>query len=611
MDGGVGQAAAAAETSMERLNVKEHLAFSIRLQWVMWIMIGVLAIVVLRLVELQLVKGRSYRGRAESNSMRLVPRRAPRGMIFDRNGVVLVHNKPSFSVSVVPAELPASSPAVGTLCRVLNLHEGETRQKLENVRRHRLELFRLKDQVTLEQVAMLEERMPELQGVVVSVEPRRYFLEGVMGTHLVGYVSQVGELDVLLDPEKYQAGETMGKGGIEGFYDAALRGRRGSTRILVNAKGYELRVVSNDEPQVGEDCTLTIDRDLQTTAYKLLEGKRGALIAVNPQNGEILAMASSPWVPVRYFNEGMDEKTWRKIQSDPANPFHDRAISAQYAPGSIFKAMVAAAALKRGAIDRSTTYYCKGTYSYGEWDYDCWKHEGHGRVDLMRALAESCDVFFYQTGLSVKADGIAEMAREFGFGDKWGIDVSGEQAGLVPTTAWKEKKRDEPWFPGDTMHYAIGQGFALATPLQLLMAYCVVANEGVAYKPHVVKRVGGREIAPVEARRVELASAVWKTLKRGLWEVVNTEGGTGWRARTSGWDVCGKTSTVQNPTETTHAGFVAFAPMERPEIAIVAFLEGGGEGGANASPLVKQLLDRYIQLKKEAKNASTAEKGKI
>ncbi len=584
---------------MERLNVKDQLAFTDRLHWVMGIMSAVLAVVWLRVAQLQVVKGEGYRARALSNSMRVVPRRAPRGMIYDRYGKVLAHNKPSYTISVVPGEISPSSSVIPELSRMLNMEEVELRSKLEHIRRRRLELVRVKEQVTFDEIAMVEEHLPELPGVVINVEPRRYYLDQKMSAHLLGYVSQVSEEQVLLNPGRYQIGETAGQDGIERVYDQELRGERGSTRIMVNAKGYELRVMANDDPRMGKDCVLTIDGALQELADRLLEGKRGSIIALDPRNGEILALSSSPFVPLKYFNEGMDVKTWQGLQRHPGKPFYNRAVSAQYPVGSIFKAIVAAAGLERGVLDGQTSVVCRGVFEYGEWKYKCWKKEGHGLVRLSRALAESCDVFFYQAGLRVKVDGISDMARLFGFGERTGVDLPSEGEGLVPTPEWKVKQFDEPWFPGNTMHYAIGQSYLLATPLQIASAFCVIANEGIAYRPHLLKRLGEQEVAPQMTRKVELSPAVWKAVKQGLWEVVHSEGGTGWRARIQGLSVCGKTSTIQHVNKATHGAFVAFAPRELPEIVVIAFLEEGGEGGANASPLVRDILERWQQLKKK------------
>lgn len=591
-----------ARTAMERLTIKDQLVFTDRLKWVTVIMTSVLALVLLRVAELQILKGGWYRDKATSNSIRLVPRRAPRGLIVDRDGKILAHNKPSYTISVVPSEIETSSPVIPILCRILKLPEEVMRAELNKVKFRRLEMVKVKEQVTLEEVSMVEERLPELPGVVVNVEPRRYYLNDRLSTHLLGYVSQVSEEQVLLNAQRYQPGETVGQDGVEQYYDESLRGRRGSTRILVNARGFELSVTANEDPIMGLDCALTIDSALQEVADRALEGKKGALIAMDPKNGEILALASGPAVPLKNFNLGMDMATWQTIQRNPNKPFYNRIVTAQYAPGSMFKPFVAAAAMSRGVLDDSFSVTCKGLYEFGEWKYRCWKKEGHGVVHLARGLAESCDVFFYQVGLRVKVEGIAEMARKFGFGERTGVDLPRENPGLVPTAEWKLKEFDEPWFPGNTMHYAIGQSYLLATPLQMLVAYALIANEGVAYRPHVVKRMGRKEIVPEVMRRVTLEPSVWRALKQGLWEVVQADSGTGWRARIPGWSVCGKTATVQHVGKKTHAGFVGFAPREHPEILVLAFLEDGGEGGANASPLVKQVMEKWIQLKKQRRD---------
>lgn len=319
---------------------------------------------------------------------------------------------------------------------------------------------------------------------------------------------------------------------------------------------------------------------------------------MNPKDGEIYALANKPSFDPNIFCNQLNESEWKKYFSDASQPFLNRAVSGLYSPGSTFKIVLATAALEGRLLNTKDLFLCHGIYWYSTWKYECWKKDGHGSLNIIDALTRSCDIFFYQTGLLVKANKIAEYSKLFGFGSLTFVDLDSEKEGLVPTEEWKRMKKGEYWFPGNTIQLSIGQGYILATPLQMLNSYNVIVNNGISYKPHVVKLVGKKETIPEVLKGFSIRGETLETVKKGLWQAVNGNGGTGWKAK-SNFNIAGKTATIENPHGISHASFIGFAPFNNPEISVIAFLEGGGGGGEVAAPLVKNVVESYFKLKKE------------
>jgi penicillin-binding protein 2 len=428
---------------------------------------------------------------------------------------------------------------------------------------------------------------------------------------VLGYVGQInaGELKVRADLG-YRIGDYIGKMGIEKELDAELKGRDGFQQMEVDSLGRGIKVLSSIPPIPGHSVTLTIDLALQQAAEDALAGLAGAVVAIDPRDGSVLAAASSPPLDPNQFSHGLSQEEWGSLSGDPRHPLQNRIIQAQYPPGSVFKIVTAIAALETGAVTPQTSFTCRGALRYGNRDFRCWKKSGHGEVSLHRALVESCDVYFYQVGLKTGIDEIARYARALGLGSGTGIELGNEAAGLIPDSAWKRRARGEPWYSGETLSAAIGQGYDLVTPLQAALLAASVANGGTVYRPRLVRRVVDgdgnvvRESAAVVERTASLGAETLAAVRRGLWGVVNEGGGTGAAARIAGLGVAGKTGTAQvvrMPAKgerqsaaarqiKDHAWFVCFAPEGDPKIAVAAIVEHGGHGGSESAPIARRLL---------------------
>ncbi|MDD5712710.1 MAG: penicillin-binding protein 2, partial [Smithellaceae bacterium] len=426
------------------------------------------------------------------------------------------------------------------------------------------------------------------------------------------------ELD-RLDPESYSVGDIIGKFGIEKYLDSFLRGKAGAEQVEVNVLGKEVRSLGKIEPQAGYKVVLTIDSLLQKVASDNLKGRTGSVVALDPRDGSILAMASSPSFDANMFTAGISHENWRRLANDPLRPMQNRAIAGQYPPGSTYKMIVAAAALQEGLITPETKFYCNGSYTLGNRTYHCWQKKGHGMVDLHRALVESCDVYFYNVGRLLGVDRLAYYARSFGLGAMTGVDLPQEKRGLIPTKKWKEQKFRIPWQLGETISLSIGQGFNSLTPLQLADAYAATANGGIVYRPWIIKRIETtdgkvfRSFGPQEKGRVPVSKRNFEIVNKGLWGVVNERGGTGYVLKRAEMDVCGKTGTAQviglpddksrrrriiTGNTRDHALFVCFAPYKQPEIVVAVIIEHGGHGGAAAAPVARRIIDTYFSEKK-------------
>lgn len=557
------------------------------------------AVVVLRLYQIQILQGGGFRKESEENRIQFIPVTAPRGRILDREGRVLVRNRPSFDISVIQLGLSPRmlDRTIAGLSQILNLSEVEIRAHLAKEARRPFNpvlIARDADRKTMTRVA---ERRIDLPGVIIQVSPRRDYVYGDFAAHIIGYLGEVSQAELEeLRQKGYRSGDLIGKAGVEREFDDHLRGENGVEQVEVDVRGRKLGTLSRKDPILGDNLTLTIDYDLQHTAEEALGDSRGAVVVLDINTGEILAMASKPAFDPNVFVSPQRKIKIKDFFSDPRYPLVNRAISAQYPPGSQFKIVVAAAALENNLVKPLETFYCGGGYYLGR-RYACWKEQGHGWKNLEEAIIHSCNVYFYQLGLKVGAERMAEMARDFGLGQPSQIIFPHEKPGLVPDPTWKEKTLRERWHAGETVNFSIGQGYLLTTPIQLANLMAAIANSSQIYKPWVVKTIQSLDgevtnsFEPQLIRELSLKPKTLSLLCQALEGVVSR--GTGWQARITDLRIGGKTGTAQNPHGEDHAWFMSFAPVDKPTLAISVLVEHGGRGGAAAAPIAKKIMEAY------------------
>jgi penicillin-binding protein 2 len=572
----------------------------------------VVALLGLRLWHLQVREGPYYRDLSENNRTRQVLLEPARGLIYDRHGVLLANNVPSFSLYVTLEEVKDRELLIGQLSELLGLDPALIRKKL-TAKGGKLLPRKVKDRMTLRDAVLIESHRLELPGVMVQVESQRNYPGGITAAHLLGYVGEISA-EQLERPEfsGLHQGSVVGQYGVEKSFDRHVRGQAGQKNVEVDAHGTEKQEVVVEQPQAGNDLYLTIDVRLQKVAEDLLGPEYGAIVALDPTNGDILAMASRPGFDPNVLSRELTPKQWVEIVQDEGRPLNNRASQGQYPPGSTFKVPMAVAALETKTMAPSSTVFCNGGYQFGNRLYHDWKASGHGAVALHEALVHSCDVYFYTVGQRMGIDVMAEYGKEFGLGQSTGVELPSERTGIMPSTAWKQKAKNAPWLPGETISAAIGQGYVTVTPLQMASLIGTVANNGVSYRPRLVRAVMDRtvgnlqELPAVPRGKIKAKPETFRFLKEALADVVTK--GTATRAKSSLVTIGGKTGTAQvaalrtGPEENIpkkfrdHAWFVAFAPVDSPKIAVAVLAEHMGHGGAAAAPLAKELIETYIKL---------------
>ena len=547
---------------------------------------------------LQVLEGGKLQEMSERNRIRVRPVAAPRGILFDRNGLALVDNRPAFTLSLIPREIDDRDTVMARLSVLLKIPMRELEEALERVPPDSFRPVRVRRGLTLEEVTKVEERKLELPGVVVEVEPERVYPTSTFAAHLLGYVREVS--DDQMKQGRYRRGDMIGQSGLERLLDEHLRGRDGGERIEVDALGRPVQVMRREEPDPGAQVITTVDRRIQEAAERAMVGRSGAVIVMDPRNGDVLAMTSSPAFELDRLTGNLDKEEWLKVIRDPLTPLMNRALQSQYAPGSVFKVVVAAAGLQEGSLTPMDRMYCNGEFHLGNWTFKDWKEGGHGHVDTRTALIHSCNIFFYQAGLKVGPAAIARYSEAFGLGAPSGIDLGGEKAGLVPFLDGRRRIDGRKWQAGDTVNMSIGQGQVLVTPIQVARMMSAVANGGVLWRPRLVQRVErvdgslAYSSSSKMTGRVDLSPIVWAFLRQALAGVVN-EGGTGGAARIPGVEVAGKTGTAQSVNKSDsakgqdHAWFASFAPAQDPEVVVVVLVERGGKGGQVAAPIARQI----------------------
>ncbi len=608
-----------------------------RINAVMW---GIAAIFVFLAGSFWFVQGvqaDKYRGLSEANALREVVIPAKRGLIMDRTGKILADNQPAYSLTldrVLMRPLVKSDPThrnklVGFLAAALNT----TAQDIEArfAKGNEVPFARpmvIGEDLTMEQVASIQAQSVSFPELNVTPVQRRNYPYGVMAAHAMGFIGEVNEKE-LGQHKDLKPGDLIGKRGVELMYDNYLRGKDGAEYWEYDSHGRRLSEYAPARKQAvgGDNVYLTLDFELQRRAeqYFIENEFVGSVIALDPRNGELLAMVSSPAYNPNVYSKRFTPEVYKTIASNPFKIELNRGIQGLYSPGSVFKTVMAMAALSDDAIGPGTTFNCGGTAVFFGRRFRCWRREGHGAVAVSNALKVSCDIFFYNTGARLGVDKISDFAHKLTFGELSKIDLDGEKAGIVPSTEWATKKQHRKWYPSETISVAIGQGPLIVTPLQVANMMAAIANGGTVYQPHVVRRIENvdpngrkqsRAVQPQIVHQVHLSPEALQTVRQGLWRVVNEQGGTGGNARVDGLDICGKTGTVQVIAQhgwistanmpfgaRDHAWFASFAPRDNPQMVVVVFVEhAGSHGGTDAAPLAKLLFEsRFSQ---EVQNAN-------
>lgn len=543
------------------------------------------------LFYLQIIKGPFYQRLSTKNRIRLLHIEGPRGRIFDRNETLLVGNRISFDLAFIPQELKDQDDTLKHLSRKLKIPEEELKESLKHNFVTPFQPVTIVPDIGKEKMIALEEERLDLPGVIIETTPRRDYIYETAGAHIFGYLGQINSRELeKLRRYGYRMGDLIGRGGIERSYNNYLRGSHGGMQVEVDNMGYRVGILGIKEPHKGKDLYLTIDIELQKFIEGIFKDARGAACVIDPRNGEILSLVSSPSYDPNLFVTKKNSSTIRELFTRRDYPMLNRVLQCEYPPGSVFKVVTASAALDKKRVTQDTVLSCKGSYLLGNKVFRCWREKGHGQQAMRQAIKNSCNVFFYQIGRMVGADDLARFAAKYGFGQPSGIDLQNEASGLIPNRMWKMLKKRKPWYEGETLNYAIGQGYLLVTPLQIVRMVAAVANGGYLVKPYLVKKIEEIDISRVEKRPLGISEETLKIIRDGLIGVVNDSRGTGRKAAVEGLVIAGKTGTAQTATDKTHAWFAGFAPAENPKVALVVFLEYGGKGGLGASKTAGQIF---------------------
>ena len=532
------------------------------------------------------------------------------------NGELLVDNRPSFDAYLIPEEISNRDDLIRSFHSLIGIDPKSLEEKLgKEAQKYGFRPVLIKKNLSREELAIVEANLFNLPGVMIQIRPQRYYLYKDMASHLIGYLGEISEPQLMSGryPDNKQ-GDLIGQAGVERVWQKNLNGIRGGEQVEVDAAGRRLSVLSKRLPIAGQNLGLTVDKKLQLTAEKCLKDKRGAIVALQPMTGEILAMASNPAFDPNLFLEGLNREEWARLVTSKEHPLQNRAVAGQYAPGSTFKMVMALAGLEEG-LDPREEFFCDGKFPFGEHTFRCWRKQGHGRVALHRAIVESCDVYFYKLGKRLGVDKIHHYAKMCGLGTISGYELGAEKEGLIPSSPWKLKRFGVPWQPGETISTAIGQSFVLVTPLQMARLISAFFNGGVLYQPKVVKWVGKDDkqvyqFTPEVNGRLKVKEQNIALIRSALIGVVNAPGGTGSKARLkTGAIVAGKTGTAQvvalgkekpvqkgeepPPDLNDHAWFVALASADKPEIAVAVLVENGGHGGSAAAPMAREMFEAF------------------
>lgn len=569
------------------------------------LIIIILILIILSFFRIQVLRHSYYKELSLKNITKKIEIFAPRGLLVDRNGKIIVDNKNIFSISLKREFINKKEEVYGKLSKIVSLDRNYIDKEIERKKSlpHFVPIL-LKKGINFEKLSLIEARKTDFPEISIIAEPVRYYPYEGIASHVLGYVGALSRDDAFVH-EDLNPASTIGKTGIEKFYDSLLRGENGWIEYIVDSKGKIIKKKRSKLYKNGNSLKLTLDISLQKFVEEQLKGERGAVVVMNARDGGILALASSPSFNLTLFTPHLLTEDWILLSESTEKPLMNRAIQGLYSPGSVFKIVLALAGMQEGIIKPDDTIFCSGYINVGNEIYRCWKGGGHGYTNLYRAIVESCNVYFYTLGRKLGPEKIKKYAILLGLGELTGIDISGEIRGIVPDPQWKEETRKESWYQGDTVILSIGQGYILLTPIQVANLILTVANDGVKKTPHILEgfydseRRFHRVEWELKNRETGIKNEFFEILKRCMWGVVN-DGGTGRATQIQGLDVCGKTGTVEVVSRgrlsslKPHAWFAGFAPMKNPEIVVTVLLENAGKGGEKAAPLARNIFLYYF-----------------
>lgn len=582
-----------------------------RIKLVQRLVVILVILVAIFIWKMQILNYNRYWQKAENNRLREIKLTPQRGLIVDREGKILAKNRASFKLSYIRENVKDIDQSLTRVAQLLSLDKEQLAARLEKYKSFpKFMPIVIKDDLSVEEVARIESHQIEFPELRLDMEPMRDYPHGAFASHVLGYLQEIS-LEELRSPDfsGYDVGDMIGKTGVEFQYERELVGKKGLIIEVVDSLGRKRRELVQRPPAPGNKVFLTLDFDLQAKAEELLQGREGAIIVLDPRNGEVLALASYPRFDPNKFIHRFSPQEWISLIQDQSYPLENRAIRGLYAPGSIFKLVMALAGLDSAMITPRKTFICSGTTLIYGHPFSCWYEPGHDVVNLTRAIQHSCNIYFYNVGKLLGIQQIANYARRCGLGQLTGIDIPGEKAGLVPDPEWKRRVRREPWYPGETISVAIGQGPLLVTPLQVAALTSMIARRGKKIIPHLLLQVERREgvvrYSPPEDLLVEDLvgkTGVFEEIITGMWRSVN-DGGTGQGARLDGYDICGKTGSTQVISQETadklkrklktHSWFTGFASRDNPRVVVTVIVEHGGMGGQTAAPIARELFELY------------------
>ncbi len=556
---------------------------------------ALLTLLGLGLFQTQVIRGHYFGELSRRNHVRLIPMEAPRGRVFDQKNRLLATNRPSYNVIAIPEDVtPEVFPR---LAQLLNMPEREIRKRMSSGREYPFAPAIIREDIPQELAFEIEERRPELPGVSVRVEGIRSYPYGETASHVIGYIGTINRTEYdRLDRDRFGVSSKIGRAGIEKVFDEFLRGWRGGEQIEVDARGQMVQVLSQRKPEAGADIQLTLDLEFQRKIATMIQGLHASVAVLDLETEGVLALASAPAYDPNIFVSPATSEQRLQVLKDANAPMLDRGINAAYPPGSIFKLVTALAALDLKRITPETRFNCTGSFQLGPRSKPvrCWLHEGHGRLNLYEALERSCNVYFYNLARKLTPDEIAHYAHELGLGEPLKIEISRMAPGLIPDSAWKRARYKQPWYQGETLNMAIGQGYMLVTPFEILRLTSIIAKNGKVVKPHLV--VQDPEEEALERPRVAIHPENLDAVKRAMLQVVESDYGTGQLARVDFDKLAGKTGTAQAPPNKAHSWMTGFFPYKDPKMAFVVFVEHGGAGGITSARLVKQVLEAWREV---------------
>ena len=580
-----------------------------RIEILGYVLMLIIFALITRLVFLQIAHGQDYKRLSDNNRIKLMPIMAPRGLFYDRNNIPLVSNRPGFTVSLVPIEGPISENVINTLATYLNMKPEQIREKVAKLD-NPLEPVRVKDDVGPDIVTKIKEHQDELPGVIIEIQSVRNYINKELAAHIFGYVSEISDAE--LEKKKaqgYKSGNIIGKFGLEQVFDKDIRGEDGGSQIEVDVNGRPMRMLGRKEPVLGNSLVLTIDAKIQKAAEQAIDNrlrylqtrlgninaKAGAAVVLNPKTGEVLAMVSRPTFNPNDFNGGISAKNWKAINDNPFNPMSNRAIAGEYPPGSTFKIITGTAALELGKVTPEEKILDTGHH----WLIPKGNAMGEalGWISFKDALSKSDNVYFYEMGNRLGIDNLERYARQFGLGAPTGIELKGEAEGLVANQRYKQEVYGEDWYLSETFDAAIGQGFQLATPIQMATVMSQVANGGHRFRPYLVTKElapdgsVAKTFQPEEVGKVDISDRTLNLIRSALYDVARPGGTAAYVFDGFPIPIAGKTGTAENPHGDDHGWFVAYAPFDNPTVVVAVVVEQGGFGSDSAAPIARKILE--------------------